>query len=506
MTQFRITAPDGTVYNVTAPEGATEQDALARVQAQHQPATQAGGADTQPAVPSMPMTGRYGAVKPSWGQQLQASPIGEIGYGLKMGLQGPAQLGLHAAADLTGNPTLKDITQRGDAGMAQDTRSQQLARTLMETDKMPTWANPGEMIGEGVAQAPIAALGGPGGAIGGAIFGALSPVKDAKDNFWGQKAVQTGSSAMIGKTLGRLGADVPQAPTKSELNSMSQDAFKASEDMGVIIPGKKLQPLVEKTQNDLAELAIDEVNQPKAFRAFTRLADVAKNENVTLKGLETVRKTAQNVLTSQDKTERMMAHTIIDNIDDYVHGGGLKPEDTLSGNPQVAGAMLQEGRDLWRRKSNAETIERLIEKAKNRTGANYTVAGYETALRQQFSNLAGNEKAMRFFKPDEKAAILKVVRGGPVENTLRFFGKFAPRGLLGTVMSAGAGAAMGGDLGMLAFPAVGEVGRFAATAGTLRNVHVADELMRAGVKPTAATATGPQQLTAAALARLLTSP
>lgn len=35
MPQFRITAPDGTIYNVTGPDGATEQDALAQVMAQH---------------------------------------------------------------------------------------------------------------------------------------------------------------------------------------------------------------------------------------------------------------------------------------------------------------------------------------------------------------------------------------------------------------------------------------------------------------------------------------
>jgi hypothetical protein len=36
MPKFNITAPDGTKYSVVAPEGATEQDALARVQQQHQ--------------------------------------------------------------------------------------------------------------------------------------------------------------------------------------------------------------------------------------------------------------------------------------------------------------------------------------------------------------------------------------------------------------------------------------------------------------------------------------
>lgn len=35
MPTFRITSPDGSIYNVTAPEGATQADVLARVQAQH---------------------------------------------------------------------------------------------------------------------------------------------------------------------------------------------------------------------------------------------------------------------------------------------------------------------------------------------------------------------------------------------------------------------------------------------------------------------------------------
>lgn len=38
MPTFRITAPDGSVYNVTGPDGSTQEQALAQVQAQHAPA------------------------------------------------------------------------------------------------------------------------------------------------------------------------------------------------------------------------------------------------------------------------------------------------------------------------------------------------------------------------------------------------------------------------------------------------------------------------------------
>lgn len=47
-TQFDVTAPDGTQYHVEGPDGATEQDALAQVQAQHQ------AASTPPAAPAQP--------------------------------------------------------------------------------------------------------------------------------------------------------------------------------------------------------------------------------------------------------------------------------------------------------------------------------------------------------------------------------------------------------------------------------------------------------------------
>jgi hypothetical protein len=51
MPQFLITAPDGTKYNVTGPEGATEEQALAQVQAQHTDAAAAAPAAAAPGSP-----------------------------------------------------------------------------------------------------------------------------------------------------------------------------------------------------------------------------------------------------------------------------------------------------------------------------------------------------------------------------------------------------------------------------------------------------------------------
>ncbi|HEX5278682.1 MAG TPA: hypothetical protein VFW28_01260 [Micropepsaceae bacterium] len=44
MPVFRVTSPDGSAYDVTAPDGASEQDALAVAQAHHNALTQLASA------------------------------------------------------------------------------------------------------------------------------------------------------------------------------------------------------------------------------------------------------------------------------------------------------------------------------------------------------------------------------------------------------------------------------------------------------------------------------
>ena len=124
----------------------------------------------------------------------------------------------------------------------------------------------------------------------------------------------------------------------------------------------------------------------------------------------------------------------------------------------------------------------MIENAKL-TAPNFTGSGYENALRTQFRTLAKNANKMRGFSKTEQTAIERVAKGGPLENTLRMLGKFAPTGVVSTVMSGGAGAAIGGPVGAVALPAAGFAARQGATALTARNARAASELMRSGQLP-----------------------
>jgi hypothetical protein len=147
-------------------------------------------------------------------------------------------------------------------------------------------------------------------------------------------------------------------------------------------------------------------------------------------------------------------------------------------DPTAAANSLKSARTTWSRMAKGEMIESLIDKAKNRS--NFTGSGFENALRTEFRKVAQNDRAMRRFSKDEQDAILKVVRGGPIENAFRFIGRFAPQNILHSMGAAAIGGEMAGTAGAIAAPAVGAAGRAAATALTKRNAELAAETARRG--------------------------
>lgn len=73
-----------------------------------------------------------------------------------------------------------------------------------------------------------------------------------------------------------------------------------------------------------------------------------------------------------------------------------------------------------------------------------------------------------------------IVRGGPMENFLRHIGKFAPRGIVGTTLSGGAGYAMGGPVGAAAMLGVGEAAKRTSSAITNQKMQNLIEAVRRG--------------------------
>jgi len=134
---------------------------------------------------------------------------------------------------------------------------------------------------------------------------------------------------------------------------------------------------------------------------------------------------------------------------------------------------------LWSQASKSDAIETLIDRAKI-SASNFSGSGMENALRTEFRALAKDPAKMRLFAPDEREAIRKVAMGGPVDNVMRFIGKFAPTSLVSGALSSGTGVLFGGPIGAVALPAAGFAARQGATAMTKRNADMAAALMRGG--------------------------
>lgn len=156
-------------------------------------------------------TGWNADVKPSIGQSLLTSAPGELAYGAEMGLLGLGQSASHLANAVTGFPSEQTL-KGGDENISRARRQQELNRKLSATDKMPLWANPGEMIGQAAVQAPLIAalpLGAAGGlaksvlqaAASGAVTGAVQPVTDTSSSYGAQKLAQTSGGAAVGAAV-----------------------------------------------------------------------------------------------------------------------------------------------------------------------------------------------------------------------------------------------------------------------------------------------------------------
>jgi hypothetical protein len=260
------------------------------------------------------------------------------------------------------------------------------------------------------------------------------------------------------------------------LKSDATKAYKAADDAGLAVSQKSFSGAVDDIAAEAKKAGIDRDIHPKATAALGRL-EKAKGADQTLGELDILRQVARGAAGSIEKADRRIGRLIIEKLDDYVNG--LKPGDVVAGNAKAGVEAIKDARALWTKKSKAEVLEALVEKAKN-SAPNFSGSGMENALRTQFRQLANNPNRMRQFSAAEQAAIKKVARGGPIENIARALGKFAPTGIVSTALGGGVGFQLGGPVGAAALLAAGAGGRTTAKALTKRNAAIADLLVRSG--------------------------
>jgi hypothetical protein len=326
---------------------------------------------------------------------------------------------------------------------------------------------PGELYGKGTDY-----LGGKTTDITGSplLGAAIKTTGDAIPMAFGAKSVPRSGPRMAGNYK----PTKFEAPTTKQLGEAATEAYKRADESGIAVKSESFDQMKASLADTLSKEGIDADLHPNASAALKRVT--SESGPVSLQKLETLRRIALDAEDTPVKADAKKAGDIVDAIDEFVDN--LSDSQLTSGMAKDAAA-LKEARALYTRKRKSEDIERLIRRAE------YSPSGFENGLRIEFRSLAKNDRRFNRFSPEEKAAINKVAKGGPVENVLRWIGKAAPTGIVSGGLGTGAGFALGGPVGAAAVPAVGIAGRLGSKALTNRNARMASETMRRGPEPNA---------------------
>lgn len=315
----------------------------------------------------------------------------------------------------------------------------------------------------------VAAAAGEGAAYGG-VYGAGNAEE-------GKRLEEAGTGALLGAATG-LGAEVlgsgisrlaskakqptTVAPTIDELTQATDDFYARSRAAGVTIK----QPSFDKLANNM-QLAAGRLNEKLRPGTAGIVEDVMalKGRNITLEELDDLRQQVGDAMSGakrQDIRTLTRMKTVLDHFADNVKSGDITGD--------IRGFdLIKEGRKLASRKAKAETIETIVENAKN------SASGFENGVINEFRSLARNPKRMGKFSKEEQKMIKGIIRRANVHGGLRAIGYLSPKSPLGAAVLG----AMGIGSGIVPAAMVAGTGmasRAAATAltrGKLGNLQSA---------------------------------
>lgn len=273
-------------------------------------------------------------------------------------------------------------------------------------------------------------------------------------------------------------------PSNPQLKASAQAAYKAADDAGIVIKPETVQGMSNTIKSELADNGFHPELQPGTATILRELDRVAQGGNITLKGMDTLRKIASQASNVTNRSDMKFTGKIVKHIDDTL--GRLTSSDVLMGNAEVGVAALARARLLWNKLSKSEMIDTAIEKATRQAARTGSGGNIENSLRQQFSSILESNSKRRGFTPKEITLMERVVRGnGGLHETLRLVGKLSPRGN-GLMAALFGGAGIGTmNPAFLLPPALGFGAKLGSEALTRSNVAKLSETVRGGAVPTA---------------------
>jgi len=222
------------------------------------------------------------------------------------------------------------------------------------------------------------------------------------------------------------------APTAEQLAQESENLFTKAKESGVLFDSDAFINRMDKVGKDLRSEGYTAKSYPKIASALEELTNPATPKDFT--ELQSLRKIIKGAQASTDPQERRLASILVDEFDSTILNA---PDSAIIGGSKEALQMWKDARTSYGRLKKSEIFEDMLNNAQL-DQSKFTASGAENSMAQQLRQLAKNEKKMRLFTKQEQDAIEKAAKGGTTQNLLKFYGRFAPTGVVSGIFSGGA--------------------------------------------------------------------
>jgi hypothetical protein len=216
-----------------------------------------------------------------------------------------------------------------------------------------------------------------------------------------------------------------QAVSEEAMGKIAQDRYKALDQMGFKFKSPEFVADMKDVASNLRAEGYTATGFPKIAGAIAELTSSTQPKDWT--ELQALRKIIRSAQKSTDPDEKRLGSILLDRFDNYLMNVDATKVET--GNTKVMSKTWGEARDAYSKMKKSEIFTDMLEDAQL-DATKYTQSGAENSMAAQLRQLAKNDKRMAMFTADERDAIRKAAKGDVPQKLLRFFGKFAPTGVI----------------------------------------------------------------------------
>lgn len=213
------------------------------------------------------------------------------------------------------------------------------------------------------------------------------------------------------------------APSRTQLRDAASDAFAEADKAGVKVTPQAFTDFTANLPKVMQAEKITSGTIPMSDKIYEqtknlvdRLDQTYQGHELTLANLQILQQEANGFVKKAlraaegDRGDQDVrgATIVAKQIKDFVQN--LKPEQLASGDPQKAIPALNKAKELWRRNAKMDTVENIIDVAKDLKDPDY--------IQQQFREIVKDRNTLKEFSPREQKLITDIAAESGVRDAV----------------------------------------------------------------------------------------